>query len=254
MTNVPVPSFSFNTTTLRPGLLVGLQTSIRGNVSYVKRDIETGHIIANGEHVAKWETERTISDPAEYARATKVRSDARGLIVKCCVNTAFGPICPEADAADLDAAIVKARKLCEEFNRTAEVTRVKFYIMTGRVASDDLEAVKAINGEVRDLLSDMKDGIQNLDVNVIREAAAKAKTIGAMLTPEAQARVEVAIKAARDMATKIKAAGETAAVEIDARTIRTLTEARTAFLDLDGADEIAQPAAEGRALDLNTAA
>lgn len=243
-----------NTTTLRPGLLVGLQTSIRGNVSYVKRDIETGHIIANGEHVAKWETERTISDPAEYARATKVRSDARGLIVKCCVNTAFGPICPEADAADLDAAIVKARKLCEEFNRTAEVTRVKFYIMTGRVASDDLEAVKAINGEVRDLLSDMKDGIQNLDVNVIREAAAKAKTIGAMLTPEAQARVEVAIKAARDMATKIKAAGETAAVEIDARTIRTLTEARTAFLDLDGADEIAQPAAEGRALDLNTAA
>ena len=243
-----------NTMTLRPGLLVGLQTSIRGNVSYVKRDIETGHIIANGEHVAKWETERTISDPAEYARATKVRSDARGLIVKCCVNTAFGPICPEADAADLDAAIVKARKLCEEFNRTAEVTRVKFYIMTGRVASDDLEAVKAINGEVRDLLSDMKDGIQNLDVNVIREAAAKAKTIGAMLTPEAQARVEVAIKAARDMATKIKAAGETAAVEIDARTIRTLTEARTAFLDLDGADEIAQPAAEGRALDLNTAA
>jgi hypothetical protein len=242
------------TTTLRPGLLVGLQTSIRGNVSYVKRDIVTGHIVENGEHVAKWETERTISDPAEYARATKVRSDARGLIVKVCVPTAFGPICPEADAADLDAAIVKARKLCDEFNRTAEVTRVKFYIMTGRVASDDLEAVKAINGEVRDLLADMTDGVKNLDAKVIREAAAKAKSIGAMLTPDAQARVEVAIKAAREQATKIVAAGEGAAAEIDRRVIRVLTEARTAFLDLDGADEIARPAAEGRALDLSSAA
>ena len=251
---MPVSNILPQTTTLRPGLLVGLQTSIRGNVSYVKRDIETGHIVANGEHVAKWETERTISDPAEYARATKVRSDARGLIVKCCVATAFGPICPEADAADLEAAIVKARKLCEDFNRTAECTRVKFYIMTGRVASDDLEAVKAISGEVRDLLSDMKEGIENLDAKVIREAAAKAKSIGAMLTPDAQARVEVAIKAARDQATKIVAAGEDAAVEIDKRTIRILTEARTAFLDLDGADEVAAPAAESRALDLEPAA
>jgi hypothetical protein len=248
------PNILPQTTTLRPGLLVGLQTSIRGNVSYVKRDLETGHIIASGEHFAKWETERTITDPAEYARATKVRSDARGLIVKVCVPTAFGPICPEADAADLDAAIIKARKLCEDFNRTAGVTRVKFYIMTGRVASDDLEAVKAINGEVRDLLADMTDGVKNLDAKVIREAAAKAKSIGAMLTPDAQARVEVAIKAAREQATKIIAAGEDAAVEIDKRTIRVLTEARTAFLDLDGADEIAQPAAEGRALDLTAAA
>jgi hypothetical protein len=74
-----------------------------------------------------------------------------------------------------------------------------------------------------------------------------------MLTPEAQARIDVAIKAAREVATKIVSAGETAAVEIDRRTIRTLTEARTAFLDLDGADEIAQPAAHGRALDLAVA-
>jgi hypothetical protein len=251
---MPVSNILPQTTTLRPGLLVGLTTSIRGNVSYIKRDIETGHIVANGEHVAKWETERTISDPAEYARATKVRSDARGLIVKVCVPTAFGPICPEADAADLEAAIVKARKLCEDFNRTAEVTRVKFYIMTGRVASDDLEAVKAINGEVRDLLADMTDGVKNLDAKVIREAAAKAKSIGAMLTPDAQARVEVAIKAARDQATKIVAAGEDAAVEIDKRTIRVLTEARTAFLDMDGADEVAAPAAASRALDLEPAA
>jgi hypothetical protein len=219
----------------------------------VKKDLETVRIIESGEHVAKWETERTISDPVEHARAVKVRSDARGLIVKCCVPTAFGPICPEVDAPDLEAAIAKARKLCDDFNSTAEVTRVKFYIMTGRVASDDLEAVKAINGEVRDLLSDMKEGVENLDVKIIRDAAAKAKSIGAMLTPEAQARIDVAIKAAREVATKIVSAGETAAVEIDRRTIRTLTEARTAFLDLDGADEIAQPAAHGRALDLAVA-
>ncbi len=244
-TNIPA------TTTLRPGLLVGLQTSIRGNVSYVKRDLETGHIVASGEHVAKWETERTITDPVEYQRAVKVRSEARGLIVKVCVQTAFGPICPEADAPDLEIAIAKARKLCDDFNKTAEVTRVKFYIMTGRVASDDVEAVKAINGEVRDLLADMKEGVENLDVAVIRAAAAKAKQVGAMLTPDAQARVDGAVKVARDIATKIVAAGETAAVEIDRRSIRILTEARTAFLDLESGDsKVAIPVAESRQLEL----
>ena len=75
-----------------------------------------------------------------------------------------------------------------------------------------------------------------------------------MLAPEAEVRVELAIKQARESAKKIVEAGENGVAEIDRVTIARLTETRTAFLDLDGADEIAQPAAEGRALDLNAAA
>ena len=36
------------TNTLRPGLLVSLKTSIRGNVSYQYRDIEPEHLVENG--------------------------------------------------------------------------------------------------------------------------------------------------------------------------------------------------------------
>jgi hypothetical protein len=129
------------------------------------------------------------------------------------------------------------------------VTRVDIFILAGRVSQDDVEAVRAINSEVRDLLADMADGVRNLDVKVVRDAADQARSVGQMLTPDARARIQVAIETARSLARKIVKAGEQAAQEIDQQSIRRITEARTAFLDLDAADDIATPTAESRAID-----
>ena len=246
-TNIPANN------TLRPGLLVALNTSVKGNVFYVKRTLEAEHETVGGLK-AKWETERTISDAAEFERASQVRSKARSLITAACTKTAFGLLCPETGAADLDRAIDEARKLCDDFNRNASITRVHCFALTGRVASDDVKAVQAISGEVRGLIADMKDGLESLDVEKIRKAANEAKQIGNMLSPEAQVRIELAVKAVREQARKIVAAGETAAIVIDQRTIATLNEARTAFLDLDPAREVAEPTLVGRDIDLETAA
>ena len=80
--------------TLRNGLLVSLKTSVTGNVSYIKRDIETDHVTEDGHLAAKWETERTIVDPGEHEAAIKVRSKARALVTGVCVASAFGLLCP----------------------------------------------------------------------------------------------------------------------------------------------------------------
>lgn len=236
-------------TTLRPGLLVALKTSIGGNVKYAKLQLEAGRILDSGEHKSKWETERTILDPKEQEAATKARTKARGFIAAVCSTTAFGYLCPETAKAELDEAVAKARKVAEDFNESATVTRLWINVISGRIAPDDIEAVKAINGEVRELLAEMTAGVEKLDVKAIRDAAARAKQIGQMLSPDAQARITIAIEAARSTAKAIVAAGEQAAVEIDRRTIRTLTEARTAFLDLDDAAEIATPKSAGRAVE-----
>jgi hypothetical protein len=227
-----------------------MSTSIKGNVNYVKQVIEDDHATEDGGRRAKWETERTVIDAEEHERASKTRDKARGYVLSVCASTAFGHLCPESSSAELAEALRKARAVCDEFNATANVTRIFFNALAGRVAQDDVEAVRAINREVRELLKDMETGIQSFDVKTIRDAADRAKELGTMLTPDAQARITMAIEAARSMAKKIKAAGETAAVEIDRRTLTTLAEARTAFLDLDGGGDIAQPIAEGRALDL----
>lgn len=241
---------SFASTTLRPGLLVSVKTSISGNVSYVKRDLEA-EVITDGVLRAKWETQKTVIDAEEHEKASKVRSKSRSLIASVCANSAFGMLCPETAEADLEKAVAEARKLCEEFNSTASVTRVKFFVITGRIAPDDVEAVRAINSEVRELLATMEEGVAKLDVDSIRKAANNAKQLGTMLSPNAQARIQIAIDAARTTARKIVQAGEQAAIEIDRRTLATLNEARTAFLDLDQPEgQIAQPVAEGRALDL----
>ncbi len=240
--------------TLRPGLLVSLKTSVWGNVSYQKRTIEAEHKTKDGAKKAKWETERTVSDPEEFEAARQARSKARQVIHAICSNSAFGLLCPEAASAELEEAIAEARKIATAFNQRAKLTRIGVYVITGRIAADDVEAVRAINSEVRELLDNMRQGLKNLDVKTVREAANKARGLGQMLSPDAAARINVAIEAARKTARKMVKAGEQAAAEVDRRTIRAITEARTAFLDLDEAGEVAAPEAQGRALDLAPAA
>lgn len=239
-----------NTTTLRPGLLVSLKTSVSGNVSYFKQEIEPDHLTRDGKRQARWETERVISDPKEHEAATRARGRALTAIRTVCSRSAFGLLCPEIDTERLEKAIAEARRIADEFNATARLTRVTVYVITGRIAPDDVEAVKAINSEIRELLEDMQRGLKNLDVETVREAANKARNIGAMLSPDAAARVNSAIEVARSAARRIVKAGDQAASEIDRATLRRIEEARTAFLDLDEGKAIAKPIVEGRALDL----
>ena len=130
------------------------------------------------------------------------------------------------------------------------LSRVSVYVITGRVAPDDVEAVKAISSEVRDLLEAMETGLKNLDVKAVRDAAGRAKSIGNMLSPAAQERITVAIEAARTSARKLVQAGEQVAQQIDLETIKKITEQRLSFLDLDDQRDVAAPEHAGLALDL----
>lgn len=241
-----------NVSTLRPGLLVSLKTSVVGNVSYTRRDIKAEHITEEGTQLAAWETERTITDPQEHDKAIKVRSKCRSLITAVCSTSTFGLLCPEADSAKLDQAVREAQALAAQFNETAALSRIGVYVIAGRIAADDVEAVRAINSEVRDLMDQMKLGLERLDVKLVRDAANKAREIGQMLSPDAEARITVAINAVRTAARQIVKAAEQGEAEIDQVAIRRVTEARTAFLDLDEAPlqlEMSAPA-QGRAVDL----
>lgn len=242
---------SIQKTTLRPGLLVALKTSTRGNVTYRKQVVEAEHEDEAGVARAKWETERTVVDPKEHEAAGKARSKCRSIITAVCAQSAFGLLCPEIDAERLDKAVADARKCAEAFNDKARLTRVDVYVITGRIATDDVEAVKAINSEVRGLFADMEAGLAKLDVKAVRDAANRAKELGAMLSVDASARVQIAVDAARAACKKIVAATEQGAADVDAATIRRITEQRTAFLDLDGSPGEAEfVEAQARAIDL----
>jgi hypothetical protein len=236
--------------TLRPGYLISLKTSVRGNVKYDKRDLGK-KITEDGSEIVEWETTRAIADPIEFKRAGEARSKARSILASVCVNSpSFGLLCPKGRKDQLDLAISDARRVVDAFNAEAFLTRVSVFIMIGEIAENDLEAVKSINSEVSDLLARIDAGLRNLDVKAIRDAANKAKQIGQMLSPEAAERIQVAIDAARTSARRIAKAGEQAAVEVDLQAIAKVTASRTAFLDLDEAKEVAAPQHEGRSLDL----
>jgi len=238
------------TSTLRPGLLVAVTTSIRGNVRYSTTDLGTTTTV-DGAEESRWETNRHITDKAEQERASKARSLARSAVQSVCAQSAFGLLCPEAKRDQLDAAVSEARRIVDEFNGNASVTRVTFNVLAGRIAPDDAEAIRAINAEMSDLMASMAEGMANLDVKVIRDAANRARSVGQMLTPEMQEKVQAAIDIARKTAREAVKAAETGAQEIDRAAILRIQEARTAFLDLDDEGRpIGDVEHAGRSLDL----
>lgn len=243
------------TTTLRPGLLVSLKTSLAGNVSYRTQIIDENHLTDDGAAKARWETERTVADPVELEAGKVARTKVRTLICKVCSASAFGLLCPEDKAPDLEVAMIEARKVADEFNSTARLSRIGVYVITGRIAADDVEATKAIKSEVRDLFTEMQRGIKNLDVKAIRDAADKAKSLGQMLSADSKERVEIAIEAARKAAKEIRKAGEAAEIAVDEAIILRIQQQRSAFLDMDDAAPVAQPSTPAQiALDMEAVA
>jgi hypothetical protein len=237
------------TSTLAPGLLVSLKTTVRGNVKYNTKELEADHVREDGSRKARWEGERIVELPDEHERSVKARSAARACITGVCSASSFGLLCRDDKVEQLRLAIADAQRIVDAFNAEAKLTRIGMFILTGRIAADDAEAARAIANEARELIEEMGAAVSDMDVAAIRKAATKAKAIGQVLTPAAQERVQAAVDAARATATKIAAAGETAAIAIDLETFQALSEARTMFLDLEDAKPVEAPDEPGRAVD-----
>ena len=76
-----------------------------------------------------------LADPVEYEAAQKIRSKVCTVIRATCVQSSFGLLCPEKSADNLESAIVEARRLADEFNVAAKLTRVDIRVLIGRIAS-----------------------------------------------------------------------------------------------------------------------
>ena len=241
---------------LKPGYLVSLKTSIRGGIAYQRVTLEGDHINeSTGAREARWETQRSIQNPDEYAAAGVARSAARSLVASACCNSAFGLLCPMVNEGALSDKIQEARNIAERHNDGASCTRVDVYVLVGRIAQDDVEAAKAIGAEIRDLLDDMRAGIAAADPERIREAANKARSLGGMLSGEASFAVSEAIKqarsAARAIVSRVEKAGELAADVVADCGISKINAARFAFLDIGEAGEVEAEAPAARGLDLD---
>lgn len=236
--------------TLQPGLLVNMNTSVKGNVTYQVNDRDVRYV--DRSEVTDIHTRKTVADIDEQERAIKERTKIRGLILSVCAKSEFALLCPNAREAELRDAIAEGRTLAEKFNRSSRTTHIEFRVICGRIAQDDVETVRAITSEVRSLMEDMQRGVKALDVKTIRAAANQATEIGKMLSPEAKARTAIAIKAARETARKIAKAGNEAGQEVDRVALRKISRARTSFLDINTeVAELAEPKMDGRGIDLS---
>lgn len=245
------------TSLLKPGILVSLKTSITGGVTYERRDLTSEELAAKAAEqpqvdvseelaakateqpqvdVSKWETTRIIENVEEHKAATKVRSAAGAAVRAICTATSFGLLCPETREADLDKAVAAARELADQHNRVASSTKVSVYVLKGRIASSDEEAARAIASEVSELLQQMEAGIRAVDVEAVREAAAKAKKMGAVLDEEQGKKINEAVEqarlAAREIVRRVEKGGEDAGTVLGELETGAIQGARFSFLDM----------------------
>lgn len=190
-----------------------------------------------GREVRRWETTKIVDDPTEMLSATKARSKALAAIRALCSRTSFGLLCPSSFEATLDKAIGEARAIVAAHNATAKTTHAAIFVLKGRVASDDVEATKAIAQEVRELVNDMATGIQKLDAKAVREAADAAKQMIDLLEEEQAGKLADAVtqarKAARQIVARVEKGGEEAAIVLADIQKGAIEKCRVAFLDYD---------------------
>lgn len=238
---------------IRPGILVALRTRVTGGVEYRREDLgEPGETakadegFSDAAFVERWETTRIVENVEEYDRAKACRGAAQAAIGRVCVRTDFGLLCLASREAELDAAIAAAQSLAREHNRTACCTVVEIYALKGRVAETDDEAARGIASEVRSLLDQMDAGVAAGDPKAVREAAGRAKKLAQLLDETTSGRVSDAVAEAREAArviTKRVVDGEEALAAVLADIKSDAREAaRFAFLDVEPAAEIAEPA------------
>jgi len=224
-----------STRILKPGYLVWLKTTISGGVAYTRTDIG---LEQDGKSERKeWSTTKHTTDVEEADEATKVRSKCQALVKRQCIDSDnFGLLCPHNRADQLDADIEEAQDLAGEFNTRARYTRISLYTMKGRISETDEEATKSLCEEIKGFLDQMDQGVKDLSVDAIRDAADKARAVGRMLDEDQEGKVTEAVKAARAAARQIvrrvdKAGEDGAAVLADLNT-KPIETARFAFLDL----------------------
>lgn len=243
-----------STVTLKPGLLVSLHTRMEGGVQYTRVDLDADKAV-EGSRVERWETTKVVEDPAEHEAATKARAKCGSLIRAACTYSAFGLLCPADKENALDDAIREARARADRFNASAKTVRISVYVLKGRIAESDEEAARAVSSELQELMNEMKLGVDSANVERIREAAAKAKKIGAMLDEGANLKVSAAVDevraVAREMVKKL-VAGEQVADYLKTIKLKAVDEARCAFLDLDEAKPVEALPDAPRALDFAT--
>lgn len=230
--------------TLKPGYLVSLKTTIKGGVSYQKIDLEMEHRTEGGALESRWETTRRVEDAEEFAQATKARSAARSVIVRQCIASSFGLLCPASNVGALEAALADAREIAERHNALATCTRVDVYALIGRIAQDEAEATRALAAEMGELMAAMKAGIAAADPQAIREAANKAVQLGKVLEEGTAKKVSEAIAQARSAARRlvrdVEKAGEDAATVVAEINTAALDRARFEFLDIETQANAAQ--------------
>jgi hypothetical protein len=230
---------------LRPGMLVTIGTRIDGGCKYDREDLghtedEVGGAI---QDVSQWKTVRTIDDLEEFTRASKVRSEARTLIVSACIATPFGfHLCPTEGEPLLDERVAQANALVELFNSGSSHSKVRVVTMRGAIAESRTEALVAVRQELSSLVGQLEQAVGVGNVTTIRELVGRAQQVGKLLDQQSAAKgalgraVAAARLIAKTIVKRVEQQGEQIADVLEEANLSPISEARFMFAPSSGGD------------------
>jgi hypothetical protein len=223
---------------LKPGMiLVALSIKIRGGVHYDRVELERELRDDHSERSA-WKTVKTVADVDERQAAEQARHSARYAIKRHCTRTPWGLMCAGENEGELLAGITEARKVENGFNAGASHSHLHVAVFCGRVAEDDVEAARAVRGEIQQILRDVRGAIEGGDVRSMRDLATQTKQMYNLLDEGAEERAALsgAVKAirrvARDVVRLVEKKGDELESVLTEENLKPINDARWAFRHL----------------------
>lgn len=149
----------------------------------------------------------TTRNVKEHKAAQKKASELRYSVRKICQATILGPIAPLDKEAELDEALLTARREARAFNENAQDYLVRIGLVKGMIAANDAAAAREFTYDFQEILTEMRAALKACDVKSIRRVAARGqsmlKGLSALIPERERSIVSAAILQAREMATKI---------------------------------------------------
>jgi hypothetical protein len=185
-------------------LLVGGQISKPGDVRYERLDEDStekreGDII-KGERTRT--TRRVIRDTEGHKAATELVGKLNNELRKICATSPFGRVCRVDREPALREFIKSARERALEHNQSVlgRFHRVEVNLLPGMITQDSERAARTLVKEMQGLFDEVQRGLDACDVEAIREAATRIKSLGTVFPASQQKALDAAVKGARRVA------------------------------------------------------
>ncbi len=191
---------------LVPCLLLAVNISRTGGESYQREDELHLEAQKDGEVRTQWTTRKVVDDEKELQEANSLQGKAKRAAAKLGRHTPVGIVVAASKRQDVEDYRDEWRAAFDEFNSTAEYSRVNFSCMVFAIRGDNVQELEQVLDELRRGLDDLEKAYTTADPGSMRDVIRRMAGFTDLLPERVATTMDLAVKSAQKRARSISKA------------------------------------------------